>query len=1155
MAAQDFEKGLSELIARRRLADGEFSYVFLATGDEVAGKKAVYKLLKNDEAVFEEFKDEHILEGETELAFDSRALKMLPNVPFEEDSSDAATSSCKTNGSSSSSKPVIKRDWETATKVALANLVARRRLEGGEFVYVWIPLEKTVSGKKAVFKFMKSQVTEYNQLVKACKDPEESLEQFESKILQQLLVVPYEKDVEDVEPTPGDKRKAEGKEGGAKKARLEPSNKGPGQVIFVEIEVLCSAEYPHQMIQLGAASESKRFFQPMAVRKMTKLGDTVLATIGMKKSQGKISFLRGKSEVSCVPPKEGLEKFLTWLKEIKANDESLTLVTYRRWSVLLDDIKKAGLKTKFLDIVTRMTSLEEMVREKNLRAFIPLGPLEDLYKRLKGSTVTMPKPCSEDLAFHLRAITVKMATKHQLKPSTLAKPSESYVEEYPSPPPFKGRVDVYCLVNSQNFNKRVMLHLEASDASTSKIGSQAPGKTQSQGATATKKVQQVVEKENFNFGPVATEVVYPVFCQPILVALNTLDENTKFVKFTLNKAYQSKANAADWELLRDSARVFWKAEKPFAFTTICPNLPTENRNKSGMVEMVETLPAGNLLGQYKELNKTDEEQRNLSTKVSVDLVVTQGPGNPAKLNITKAPSSILVTLVMRQGSLTEGNVKEFEFRPNDVLICLASSVPGIEVVNKFVSVDRKQAVPNRAKVVVVAKGSALLKSGQILCSAILFQNDVKLLGQKHTEQSQLTEQLAGGSNKLQVLQVKNSKKRPMVSMADSRLYSQGSNPLLVKLDQFEATKISGKFSKAYVQFSDDFKKVIAQNQKVLRIEKLSEEEAVVPVFWRRNIPYAFINIKIPANAKRPTIDFCDIVAGYELGDWTPMDTEVPAQKQRSTMSVCVDFTANAPTIQDQPTLVTCYLKFKDCEIDKEKVIESVFNINKFYNKRLEFLSGVVKPFAMGRLAPQKTATNDMKVRLVLRSLDGGPVSLNAREVIADCSSPDSENLNQFKVCGKKVRSHEMPPGYQGDMEMEHEMRGNPRGRMGMSQDDMGRRMGGTNMSRDDIMDAMMMDMTEQYRGRGGGRDYPAYPPTSSMGYEADADYMDYNDRMDAMERRKNFMRGASMGAQDSGVRNPAYDSFYEPVFKTNMGSRNSVFEKARSKLNAGGFRR
>ena len=57
---------------------------------------------------------------------------------------------------------------------------------------------------------------------------------------------------------------------------------------------------------------------------------------------------------------------------------------------------------------------------------------------------------------------------------------------------------------------------------------------------------------------------------------------------------------------------------------------------------------------------------------------------------------------------------------------------------------------------------------------------------------------------------------------------QGSNPLLVKLD-YEVTKVSGKFSKVHLQFSEEFKKVISDNKKVLKIDPLSEDDAVVEV--------------------------------------------------------------------------------------------------------------------------------------------------------------------------------------------------------------------------------------------------------------------------------------------------------------------------------------
>ena len=258
--------------------------------------------------------------------------------------------------------------------------------------------------------------------------------------------------------------------------------------------------------------------------------------------------------------------------------------------------------------------------------------------------------------------------------------------------------------------------LQDSDASTSKLGSRTPSasRKESQGATTAKNKNKPeiveVEEDDFNFKAVSSTTVFPVFCQPLLVALHTIDENTKFVKFSLNRTIQGQANAADWELLRDSAKVFWKKGKPFAFATVCPNLPNDSRNKSGKVDALALLPASTSLGVYKELNKRDEEQRNLSTKVAVDLVVTQGPGNPAKIDVGEEPVAVLVTAVLRQGSLIEGNIKQFEFRPTDVLlvrigfiICYTqmnfqvtlTNVENLELSSNFVAVDRRQGVPNR----------------------------------------------------------------------------------------------------------------------------------------------------------------------------------------------------------------------------------------------------------------------------------------------------------------------------------------------------------------------------------------------------------------------------------------------------------------------------
>jgi len=189
--------------------------------------------------------------------------------------------------------------------------------------------------------------------------------------------------------------------------------------------------------------------------------------------------------------------------------------------------------------------------------------------------------------------------------------------------------------------------------------------------------------------------------------------------------------------------------------------------------------------------------------------------------------------------------------------------------------------------------------------------------------------------------------------------------------------------------------VIEQNKNVLKIEGLSEKEALVPVIWKRNIPYAFLNVKVPVNKKRPTIDFCDIVANYEVGNWVAADPELPKERRKIGMSICVDFLLKNIYVDQTPTLISCYLKFKDAEVEKVAVMDEVFTVTKSYFPRLDILSAVMKPFTHGRLAPQKTATNDMKVQLVVRSCDASPVLLNAREVISDCQSPDTESLLGF----------------------------------------------------------------------------------------------------------------------------------------------------------------
>ena len=149
--------------------------------------------------------------------------------------------------------------------------------------------------------------------------------------------------------------------------------------------------------------------------------------------------------------------------------------------------------------------------------------------------------------------------------------------------------------------------------------------------------------------------------------------------------------------------------------------------------MIDSIPPGTVIGDYKALNKTDKEQRDLSTKVTVDLVITKSDDGPNKFAVNKEPMTVLVKLMLKPGSLTSGNLKDFIFRPSDILISQKSIIEGVNIVNKFISVDRKQAVANRAKVVIQGNGGKILTNGQIWNSHTL-SNDIKLLFQKLEEQ-------------------------------------------------------------------------------------------------------------------------------------------------------------------------------------------------------------------------------------------------------------------------------------------------------------------------------------------------------------------------------------------------------------------------------------
>ena len=87
----DLKTALTKVVNRRRLAGGEFSYVFRPTGESVTGKKAVWGMVKADKEAYNKLREEALVEGEADSVFDTRALKMIPLVGYEGEVKDEVT--------------------------------------------------------------------------------------------------------------------------------------------------------------------------------------------------------------------------------------------------------------------------------------------------------------------------------------------------------------------------------------------------------------------------------------------------------------------------------------------------------------------------------------------------------------------------------------------------------------------------------------------------------------------------------------------------------------------------------------------------------------------------------------------------------------------------------------------------------------------------------------------------------------------------------------------------------------------------------------------------------------------------------------------------------------------------------------------------------
>ena len=114
-----------------------------------------------------------------------------------------------------------------------------------------------------------------------------------------------------------------------------------------------------------------------------------------------------------------------------------------------------------------------------------------------------------------------------------------------------------------------------------------------------------------------------------------------------------------------------------------------------------------------------------------------------QVNVNTSPSSVLVKLILKPGSLTDG---DFQFRPSDVIICHKAEVKGLSIVSKFISMNRKQVVANRAKIIVKSASNQLLTEGTVIATGTLFQNDVKLVSETLDLKTQTNTDIKSSSN-------------------------------------------------------------------------------------------------------------------------------------------------------------------------------------------------------------------------------------------------------------------------------------------------------------------------------------------------------------------------------------------------------------------------
>ena len=104
-----------------------------------------------------------------------------------------------------------------------------------------------------------------------------------------------------------------------------------------------------------------------------------------------------------------------------------------------------------------------------------------------------------------------------------------------------------------------------------------------------------------------------------------------------------------------------------------------------------------------------------------------------QVNVNTSPSSVLVKLILKPGSLTDGDLADFQFRPSDVIICHKAEVKGLRIVS-------------RAKIIVKSASHQLLREGTVIATGTVSHNDVKLVFETLDLKTQTNSDIKSSSN-------------------------------------------------------------------------------------------------------------------------------------------------------------------------------------------------------------------------------------------------------------------------------------------------------------------------------------------------------------------------------------------------------------------------